>query len=84
VNLYRLIMTAVMPHNISDIDDDILNKQHLYIIEMTLKSRLINIINCHNDNIINKYVQVINLTVKEHRDLLSLMHYKMTRNFLLN
>jgi len=73
-----------MPHNISDIDDDILNKQHLYIIEMTLKSRLINIINCHNDNIINKYVQVINLTVKEHRDLLSLMHYKMTRNFLLN
>ncbi len=78
------MMTAVMPHNISDIDDDILNKQHLYIIEMTLKSRLINIINCYNDNIINKYVQVINLTVKEHRDLLSLMHYKMTRNFLLN
>jgi len=29
-------------------------------------------------------MQVVNLTVKECRDLLSLMHYKIKRNFLLN
>ncbi len=49
-----------------------------------LKLRSVNIINCYNDDMINKCMQVINLTVKEFRDLLSLMHYKMTRNFLLN
>ncbi len=43
-----------------------------------------NIINCYNDDIINKYMQVINSAVKECRDLLSLMHYKIIRNFLLN
>ncbi len=43
-----------------------------------------NIISCYDDNIINKYVQVVNSTVKECRDLLSLMHYKIIRNFLLN
>jgi len=36
-----------------------------------MKSRLMNIIDCHDDNIINKYMQVINSAVKEHRDLLS-------------
>jgi len=70
--------------NINDVDDDIFNKWYLYIIEMTLKLRLMNIINCHDDDIINKCMQVINLTVKECRDLLLLMHYKITRNFLLN
>jgi len=77
-------MTAVMLCNINDVDDDIFNKWYLYIIEMTLKLRLMNIINCHDDDIINKYMQVINSTVKECRDLLLLMHYKITRNFLLN
>jgi len=51
---------------------------------MTLKLRLIDIIDCYNDNIINKYIQVINSAVKEYEDLLSLMHYKMIRNFLSN
>ena len=51
---------------------------------MMLKSRLIDIFECYNDNIINKYIQVINSAVKECEDLLLLMHYKMTRNFLLN
>ncbi len=54
------------------------------MIKMTLKSRLMNIIDCHDDNIINKYVQVINSTIKECRDLLSLMHHKIIRNFLSN
>ena len=49
-----------------------------------LKSRLMNIINCHDDDMINKYIQVINSAVKECRNLLLLMHYKMIRNFLLN
>ncbi len=49
-----------------------------------MKSRLMNIIDCHDDNIINKYMQVINSAVKEHRDLLSWIHYKITRNFLSN
>ncbi len=43
-----------------------------------------NIIDYYDNNIINKCIQIINLTVKECRDLLLLMHYKMTRNFLLN
>ena len=77
-------MTAVMLCNINDVDDNIFNKWYLYIIEMTLKLRLMNIINCHDDDIINKCMQVINSTVKECRDLLLLMHYKITRNFLLN
>ncbi len=54
------------------------------MIEMMLKSRLMNIIDYYNDDIINKCVQVINLTIKECENLLSLIHYKMTRNFLLN
>jgi len=49
-----------------------------------LKSRLIDIIDCYDDDIINKYIQVVNLTIKECRDLLSLMHYKIIRNFLSN
>jgi len=73
-----------MSYNISNVDDDILNKQCLHIIEVILKLKLTDIIDCYNDNIVNKYVQVVNLTIKECRDLLSLMHYKMTRNFLLN
>jgi len=70
--------------NINDVDDDMLNKWCLYTIEMTLKLRLTDIIDCHDDNIINKYIQVINLTVKECRDLLLLMCYKIIRDFLLN
>jgi len=84
INLYRLAMIAVMSYNISNVDSDMLNKWYLYIIEITLKSRLADIIDCYNNDIINKYVQVINLTVKECRDLLSLIYYKMTRDFLLN
>ncbi len=49
-----------------------------------LKLRSVNIIDCYDDNMINKCMQIINLTVKECEDLLSLMHHKMTRNFLLN
>ncbi len=49
-----------------------------------LKSRLINIINCYDDDMIDKYVQVINSVIKECRDLLLLMHHKIIRNFLLN
>ncbi len=70
--------------NINDVDDDMLNKWCLYTIEMTLKLRLTDIIDCYDDNIINKYIQVINLTVKECRDLLLLMCYKIIRDFLLN
>ncbi len=51
---------------------------------MMLKLRLMNIIDCHDDNMIDKYVKIINSMIKECEDLLSLMHYKMTRNFLLN
>jgi len=49
-----------------------------------LKLRLMNIINCYDDNIINKHIQIINSAVKECRDLLLLMYYKMKRNFLSN
>ncbi len=84
VNLYRLIMIVVMLCNTNNIDNDILNKWYLHTIKMTLKLKLTDIINYHDDNIINKHIQIVNLTVKEHKDLLSLMHYKMTRNFLLN
>ncbi len=73
-----------MSYNINNVDSDMLNKWCLYIIEMTLKSRLMNIIDCHNNNIINKYMQVVNSVIKECRNLLSLMYYKITRNFLLN
>ncbi len=73
-----------MSHNTSNVDDDTLNKQHLYIIKTTLKSRLTDIISCHDDDMINKYVQVINSAIKECRDLLLLIHHKMIRNFLLN
>ncbi len=51
---------------------------------MTLKLRLTDIINCYDDDMINKYMQVVNSVIKECKDLLLLMHYKMTRNFLLN
>jgi len=77
-------MSVMMSYNMSNVDSDTLNKQHLYIIKMTLKLRLMNIIDCHDDDIINKCMQVVNLTVKECENLLSLIHYKMTRNFLLN
>ncbi len=73
-----------MSYNMNNVNDDILNKWCLHIIEMTLKSKLMNIINCYDDDIINKYIQVVNSAVKECRDLLLLMCYKMTRNFLLN
>ncbi len=73
-----------MSYNISDVDDDTLNKWHLHIIKTTLKSRLTDIISCHNDDMIDKCIQVINSVVKECEDLLLLMHYKMTRNFVLN
>ena len=45
-----------MSYNINDVDDDILNKWCLYIIKMMLKLRLMNIIDCYDDNIINKYI----------------------------
>ncbi len=83
-DLCRLTMTVMMLCNINDIDDDILNKWYLHMIKTMLKSRLTDIIDCHNDDMINKYVQVVNLTVKECEDLLLLMYHKMTRNFLLN
>ena len=54
------------------------------MIKTTLKLRLMNIIDCHNDDIINKYIQIVNSAIKECKDLLSLMCYKITRNFLLN
>ncbi len=72
-----------MSYNTSNIDDDMFNKQYLHIIKIILKSRLMNIIDCYNNDIINKYMQVINSAIKECRDLLLLMHYKITRNFLL-
>jgi len=77
-------MVAVMLSNISNVDDDILNKQHLHMIKTTLKLRLTDIIDCHNDNIIDKHMQVVNLAVKECKNLLLLVHHKMTRNFLSN
>ena len=43
-----------------------------------------NIIDCHDNDIINKCMQIINSTVKECRDLLLLMCHKIKRNFLLN
>jgi len=49
-----------------------------------LKLRLMNIIDCHDDNMIDKCMQIINLIIKECRDLLLLMYHKMTMNFLLN
>ncbi len=84
MNLYRFAMITVMSYNTNNVDSDMLNKWCLYIIEMTLKLRLIDIIDCYDDDIINKYIQVINSAIKECEDLLSLMCYKMTRNFLLN
>ncbi len=51
--------------NTNNVDNDILNKWCLYIIEITLKSRLMNIIDCYDDNIINKYIQVINSAIKK-------------------
>ncbi len=84
MNLYRLVMIVVMLHNINNIDDDTLNKWCLHIMKMTLKLKLTDIIDCYNDNIINKCIQVVNSAVKECRDLLLLMHYKIIRNFLLN
>jgi len=74
----------VTSYNTNNVDDDMLNKWCLYMIEIMLKSRSIDIIDCHNNDMISKCVQVINSVIKECRDLLLLMHYKMTRNFLLN
>ncbi len=73
-----------MLYNMSDVNDDMLNKWCLYMIKTTLKLRLMNIIDCHNDDIINKCIQIVNSAIKECKDLLSLMCYKITRNFLLN
>jgi len=56
INLYRLTMIAVMLCNINNVDDDMLNKWYLYTIKMMLKLRLLNIINCYNDDIIDKYI----------------------------
>ncbi len=49
-------MIAVIFHNINNIDSDTLNKWCLYMIKVTLKSRLMNIIDCYNDDMIDKYV----------------------------
>ncbi len=84
VNLCRFVMITVMLSNISNVDDDIFNKWCLYTIKIMLKSRSIDIISCYNDDIVDKYMQVINSAVKECRNLLSLMHHKITRNFLSN
>jgi len=84
MNLCRLIMSAVTLCNINNVDDDILNKWYLYIIKIVLKLRSVNIIDCYDDDMIDKYVQVINSIIKECENLLSLMHYKITRNFLSN
>ena len=73
-----------MLYNMSNVNDDMLNKWCLYMIKTTLKSRLMNIIDCYNDDIINKCIQIVNSAIKECKDLLSLMCYKITRNFLLN
>jgi len=54
------------------------------MIETMLKLRLVNIIDCHNDNMINKCMQVINSAIKKCENLLSLMHHKITMNFLSN
>jgi len=54
------------------------------MIKMMLKLRLMNIIDCYSDDMIDKCMQVINLMIKECRDLLLLMHYKMIIDFLLN
>ncbi len=45
-----------MSCNTNNVNDDILNKWCLYIIKTTLKSRLTDIIDCYDDNMINKYV----------------------------
>jgi len=54
------------------------------MIEVMLKSRLMNIISYHDDDMIDKHMQVVNSVIKECEDLLLLVHHKMTRNFLLN
>jgi len=56
VNLCRLIMIIMTSYNISNVNSDILSKWCLHIIETTLKLRLTDIIDCHDDNIINKYI----------------------------
>ncbi len=83
-DLYRLVMITVVLSNTNNVDDDMLDEWCLYIIEMTLKLRLMNIISCHNNDIVDKHMQVVNSAVKECRDLLLLMHYKITRDFLSN
>ncbi len=84
MNLCRLAMTAVTLYNMNNVDDDILDKWCLHMIEVMLKLRLMNIIDCYDDDMIDKCVQVVNSAVKECKNLLLLMHHKMTRNFLLN
>ncbi len=83
-DLCRLVMIAVMLSNTSNVDDDMFDEWCLHMIKMMLKLRLMNIIDCYNDDMIGKCVQVINLTVKECENLLLLVHHKMTRNFLSN
>ncbi len=56
MNLCRLAMTVMTFYNINDVNNDTLNKWCLYTIEMILKLRSADIINCHNNNIIDKYV----------------------------
>ena len=70
--------------NTNNEDDDMLSKWCLYMIKMMLKLRSADIISYYSDNIVDKCMQVINLMIKEHRNLLLLMHHKMKRNFLLN
>ncbi len=56
MNLYRLMMITVMSHNTNNVNDDILNKQCLYTIKIMLKLRSADIIDCYDDDIINKYI----------------------------
>ncbi len=56
MNLCRLIMIVMMSHNTNNVDSNMLNKWHLHIIKIILKFRLADIIDCYNDNIIDKYM----------------------------
>jgi len=63
------MMITVMLYNTNNVSNDMLNKQCLHIIEMILKLRLTDIIDCHDDNIINKCIQIVNLAVKKCKNL---------------
>jgi len=62
-------MITVMLYNTNNVSNDMLNKQCLHIIEMILKLRLTDIIDCHDDNIINKCIQIVNSAVKKCKNL---------------